>query len=260
MQLHLKAMGIVLAGCEEFTAGYVDDLVIMSDSQDHIRHLSIVLEKIQKFHMTLRMDKCVFGMTEVQFLGFDVSSEGISPGVDKVYNKSRPSNVRDIQSFLGLANFFRNQVPGLSGHAAKLSKLTCKDAEWSWTDEQQFASDEIKRLISERIETVHPDPKFPFHVVVNVTEDAYTSAIFQEKGREVLPTHFMGGIWKSHKVNMSLIEKELTAFCYTIKKQYSVLMGNEIIIHPRYTYAEIFSQVPYLSDKALKCTNYLCVQ
>ena len=199
-------------------------------------------------------------VTEVQFLGFDVSGKGVSSckkGIEKVHQKNKPSGVEDIQSFLGMANFFCNQIPGLSEYASKLTKLTRKNAEWVWSDKQQEALDEIKRLISQKIETSHPDGKLLFHIVAYVSNDAFTAAIFQEKGRDVFPTHFIGGTWKKHEIGMSLIEKELEAFCRTLKKQYSVLVGNQIIIHLHYTYAEIFSQALYLSDRALKCTSFL---
>jgi hypothetical protein len=76
------------------------------------------------------LDKCIFGNKEVSYLGLTLTPEGIKPGKNKLkaIKQAKPhTNVKTVQSFVGLCNFFRTHINDFTIIAASLFKLTCKD-------------------------------------------------------------------------------------------------------------------------------------
>jgi len=68
-----------------FVFSYLDDILVESSSPvEHENHLRIVLDRLQKFHLTLNLNKCKFGVTELTFLGHTINSEGIKPTREKL--------------------------------------------------------------------------------------------------------------------------------------------------------------------------------
>jgi hypothetical protein len=90
---------------------FVDDILIFSKTkEEHETHLRLVLEKLRAHQLYAKFSKCEFGLTEVAFLGHVISVGGVSvdPGkVNDVSNWMPPTNVSEIQSFLGLAGYYR---------------------------------------------------------------------------------------------------------------------------------------------------------
>jgi hypothetical protein len=98
-----------------FTFVYLDDLLIASQSaEDHRRHLTEVLQRLQDNGLVLNVGKCQFGLPALDFLGHSVSAAGVAPlpaRVEAIRTFPRPAVVRELQAFLGLFNFYRRFVP-----------------------------------------------------------------------------------------------------------------------------------------------------
>ena len=130
-------MDEVLDGLD-FCFVYVDDVLIGSKSEEeHVLHVREVLTRLAEHGIVLNGEKCVLGVSEVQFLGHMVSARGIIPLPDKVAAISafpRPGTVGQLMSYLGMVNFYRRFIKeaagvlkpltdalrGTSGKAAKL--------------------------------------------------------------------------------------------------------------------------------------------
>jgi ribosomal protein L31 len=93
-----------------------------------------------------------FAAKEIKFLGHIVNSEGIRPDpkkVEVVHNWPVPKNVREVRSFLGLANYFCKLISHYSEVAAPLTNLTKKSHVWAWTGKCQDAFEKLKHLLTE---------------------------------------------------------------------------------------------------------------
>ena len=99
---------------DAFVLVYLDDILIFSQTlQEHIRHIRQALEKLREAKLYARLHKCSFFQDQVEYLGFDVSAQGVSPSPAKVraiVEWPRPQNVKDVRSFLGLAGFYRRFI------------------------------------------------------------------------------------------------------------------------------------------------------
>ena len=95
----------------------------------------MVLRKLHQNNITLKLDKSKFITQELQFLGFILSETGITPSPEKVeviQNFPKPHNVRQLQSFLGICNYYRKFQQNYSELTTKFKHLLSSKNKWKW--------------------------------------------------------------------------------------------------------------------------------
>ena len=103
---------ICLAGLPpDRVLAYMDDIIIFNQTfSDHIKAIEETFNRFRSFGISLKASKCEFGCPKIDFLGFQLSKEGIRPQkklTEAINSFDRPTNRKEIQRFLGLANFYR---------------------------------------------------------------------------------------------------------------------------------------------------------
>ena len=97
---------------------YLDDVLVTGKTAtDHLVNLRTVLSRFQKAGMRLKRQKCRFMLSEIEYLGHKISSRGLQPSEEKVKamkGAPRPTNLSQLKSFLGLANYYGRFLPNLS--------------------------------------------------------------------------------------------------------------------------------------------------
>ncbi|CAM4595032.1 unnamed protein product [Lepidochelys kempii] len=105
----------LLTGLGEYAVAYLDDVAIFSDSwADHLEHLQKVFERIREAGLTVKAKKCQIGLNRVTYHGHQVGQGTISPlqaKVDAIQKWPVPKSKKQVQSFLGLAGYYRLFVP-----------------------------------------------------------------------------------------------------------------------------------------------------
>lgn len=130
--------------CREIDRGwcvvYIDDILVFGGAtrEEHIDRVKAVLGKLRAHSLTVKLEKCHFFQEEVEFLGHLVSAQGRRPVASKVeaIKKWRPpDNVKGLRSFLGLAEYYHDNIPGFSHLSAPLHTLTTKQGAkaFAWT-------------------------------------------------------------------------------------------------------------------------------
>ena len=92
---------------------YLDDILIASSSAEHCTHLRTLFQRLANNGLLLNPNKCEFGCTEIDFLGYRISPAGIKPNPTKVtaiHNLPRPANKKELQQFAGMMNFYHRCV------------------------------------------------------------------------------------------------------------------------------------------------------
>ncbi|KAK3527496.1 hypothetical protein QTP86_023020 [Hemibagrus guttatus] len=106
---------------------YIDDILVYSTSmEDHMRQVWEVLARLQRFHLFVKLEKCEFHQTMVTFLGYVISPRGVEMDTNKVQAVSEwpaPATIKELQRFLGFANFYRRFIRSYSSVAAPLTSL-----------------------------------------------------------------------------------------------------------------------------------------
>ncbi|KAL8296565.1 hypothetical protein RB600_001856 [Gaeumannomyces tritici] len=106
---------------------YLDDIIVFSQTEEeHEQHVKQILDRLRLHELYAKQSKCEFFQDHVEFLGFRVSREGISMDPDRtkaIQEWQPPESYRDIQVFLGFANFYRKFIPGYSRVVAPMTGL-----------------------------------------------------------------------------------------------------------------------------------------
>jgi hypothetical protein len=81
-------------------------------ASEHLRHLRALFQRLQTAGLVINQEKCVFGVTEVEFLGHHVTAAGVSPIASRVaaiQQHPEIATVKELQGFLGVINFYEGR-------------------------------------------------------------------------------------------------------------------------------------------------------
>jgi hypothetical protein len=120
---------------DKFVIVFIDDILVYSwCAEEHGQHLRVILEKLRAHQLYVKFTKCEFWLQKVSFLGHILTAEGVAVDPEKVTavaNWRRPTTVTEIQSFLGLADYYRRFIEGFSKIAKPMTKLLQKDQKFN---------------------------------------------------------------------------------------------------------------------------------
>jgi hypothetical protein len=172
---------------DDFALAYLDDVMIFSKTlEEHIKHVRRVLEKLREKDLPVKLSKCEFHKHRIAFLGYIVSENGLAPDPEKIKaieEWPEPTDVKDVQAFLGLANYYRKFVGHYSGIAGALTELTKKDKKFDFDGDCIKAFNELKRrLTSAPILTIF-DPEFESLLETDASDGAI-AACLKQKGTD----------------------------------------------------------------------------
>ena len=162
----------------------MDDILVFTEThKQHKQVIKEVLDILSQNNLFLKPEKCVFEQPEVDYLGMIIGHGQIKMDPAKILaiqNWPTPKTVKQVQSFLGFANFYRRFIKNFSKIALPLTTLTKKDTTWHWTTDQQNAFDIlITALTSEPILAL-PQPKGQFRVEANSSNYAVGAVLSQK--------------------------------------------------------------------------------
>jgi hypothetical protein len=139
----------------KFVVVYLDDILIYSKTKaEHLKHLAIVMRRLQQEKLLVNMKKCSFMKTELIYLGFVISANELKMDPEKVEvikNWPSPRNVFEVRSFHGLASFYRKFIRNFSGISATMMDTVKKRHKtFHWTVEAEKSFNLLKRKITEQ--------------------------------------------------------------------------------------------------------------
>jgi len=144
-----------MAQCFEDLPGVetdIDDIIVWGTSkEDHDGKLKNVLKRCQEINLTLNLEKCQFGLTEVCYVGHMLTSSGIKPDPEKVIaitEMPAPTDKKGIERLLGTVNYLAKFIPNMSTVTEPIRALLKSDNEFVWETAQKHAFEEIKQILS----------------------------------------------------------------------------------------------------------------
>ncbi len=144
---------------------YMDDIIIPARTEEEgLLRLRKVLEALRQHNLTLNLDKCSFFKSSIDYLGREISAEGVRPGrrkIEAVLQMHPPQTVREVRQFLGLAGYFRRFVKDYARLVEPLTRLTKASTEWQWTTEQEDAFRAVQEMLTTRPVLAIFDPSLP---------------------------------------------------------------------------------------------------
>ncbi len=214
---------------------YIDDIIIFSKSfEEHLAHIDLVFARLRAANIKLKASKCHFAYPQVTYLGHIVSRHGIQPDPDKVSAVREfpiPKKVKDVRSFLGLANYYRRFIKNFAHIAGPLTALLRKNAKFQWTAQCQNAFDTLKQSLISAPILNFPDFTLPFELYVDASLDGLGMTLGQiQNGKDVVIA-YAGRSLNSAELSYSATEKEALAVIEGIKKFQPYLHGRKFTVH-----------------------------
>ena len=232
---------------DKFVVVFLDDILIYSkDLKEHEDHLRLVLKQLRKHQLYGKVSKCEFFKKQLEYLGHDVSSEGIkvSPAkIEAIKTWPTPQTVRQVRSFVGLANFYRKFIKGFSEIAKPLTELTKKDIPFEWGNEQEMAMTKLKRALCTAPVLLLPDLARPFVVHTDASSFALGGVLQQDSGKGLQPIAYESRKLNSTERRYSAYERELLAVLHSCNTWRHYLCGKHFTIRTdHHSLRYIFSQ------------------
>jgi len=169
---------------EEVLANYMDDFVIPAKTMDELEKQTVMFLKIAERHnLCFKQSKCDFNIEEIPILRVIVGKRQVKMEQEKikaVKEWKMPMKVKDIESFLGFANFYQCFIQNFSPIVRPLNELKGKK-EWKWNEEHQKAFKELKDKITSQLVLFLPKREEKFQVEMDTSEHAIGGVLFQEQ-------------------------------------------------------------------------------
>ncbi|GJZ88095.1 transposon ty3-G gag-pol polyprotein [Tanacetum coccineum] len=135
----------------KFILVFLDDILIYSKTlEEHMDHLHVVLGILEANQLFAKASKCCFGVTQVNYLGHVISSDGVAVESDKiqtVLSWPTPTNAKGVRGFLGLVGYYRKFIKGFGGIATPLHRLVVK-APFQWDESTNQAFEDLKKALT----------------------------------------------------------------------------------------------------------------
>ena len=211
---------------------YLDDILIYSSSkEEHTIHVKKVLSALQERHLYLKLEKCEFYKQSVGFLGFQITTNGIQMEESKVSSIKEwpvPNNVKEVQSFLGFANFYRRFIKGYSSITTPMTELTKKGQDFIWTSEAQKAFEKLKEHFTTAPILRSFDPE-DLIVLETDSSDYAIGAVLSQPDDELRlrPVAYYSRKLTSAELNYEIHDKELLAIVAAFQEWRVYLEGTK---------------------------------
>uniref|UniRef100_A0A5S6Q436 RNA-directed DNA polymerase n=1 Tax=Trichuris muris TaxID=70415 RepID=A0A5S6Q436_TRIMR len=211
---------------------YIDDILVFSRTDDeHRTDLHAVFERLHRYGLTIRPEKCVFGQPSVEFLRFKLSRNGLSPLPDKVcdlLNLAPPRAPADCRRFIGMINYYHRFLPELASVLQPLHRLANEaKRRFSWTQEHETAFQKAKQLLTQAATLAFPRSDAPTQVVADASDAAIGAVIQQFQDYRWVPIAFHSKNLTDTQVRWSTGDKELFALVSAVRRFRYLLEGRQ---------------------------------
>eukprot|EP00873_Tetraselmis_striata_P044216 jgi/Tetstr1/464480/TSEL_009238.t1 len=201
----------------KFCVVYLDDVLIYSKTaEEHLEHIRLVLRELQRHHLHIKLSKCSFGRTSVEFLGHIVEAGQIKMDprkVEAVQQWPVPKTVKDVRGFLGLAGYYRKFIHNFAAIAAPLHDLTKNQPEFVWTPRADAAFRALKDAMVRAPVLSIPDTSADarYTLYTDASGFAVGAVLLQDQGSGLRPVAYHARKMNKHEVHYPVHEQELLA-------------------------------------------------
>ena len=253
---------------------YMDDILIYSRSEkEHAAHVRAVLERLREYGLYVKLSKCQFAVKEVGFLGFRVGVAGVSMDpsrVQAIQDWPKPESFRDIQVFLGFANFYRGFIQSYSKVVAPITDLLVgmrggrKTGKFEWTISAEQAFHKLKACFMSAPLLQHYDPEKQARVETDASKQAAGGVLSQAyetpTGRTLWkPVAFFSKKFTKEQRNYSTGDQEMLAIVMAFKewRHYLDAPAYRTIVLSDHEALQSFMTTKSLQGRQIRWAEYL---
>ena len=222
-----------------FILVYLDDILVFSNSlEEHREHMRWLIEQLEANGLRVKSTKCEMLVEEVQFLGHEISHGKIRPlreKTDAIDQCPRPKTLKELQHFLGLAQYYRRFIKNFSSIACPLFELTRKDGvdikgHLLWDEKAEQAFGELKQALKSSAVLALPDFTKPFFLDTDASGVGVGAVLEQEIDGVRKPIGYFSKHLSAAQRRYSALERELLAIVLAIEHFHHLVFGHELTV------------------------------
>ena len=212
------------------------DVVIFSPGLDeHLKDLDAVFSRLRQANISLKASKCMIAMQKVDFLGYELSNEGIRPQTrltDAIKGFQPPKSKKELKSFIGLVGFYRHFIRDFADISHPLNVLTRDNVLFYWDTKCELAFEELKsRLLSKPV-LAFPRIGEEFIVDVDASDIAFGGILMQlGEDNKYHPVAYFSDAVKRSQENWNTTTKEAFAVVLAVRHWYVYLAGTSFTLN-----------------------------
>ena len=197
-------------------AAFIDDIIVGTETEEeHDKIVAEIIKRLEENDLYVKPEKYKWKVREVGFLGVVIGPDRIKMEEEKVkgiLDWPTPKCVKDVQKFLGLANYYRQFIEGFAFIARLLHDIVKKDQKWDWTERQEKAFRELKEQFTKEPVLVAPDLDKKIRMEVDASDYA-TGGVLSMECEDGLwrPVAFLSISFNEMERNYKIHDKEMLA-------------------------------------------------
>ncbi|GJP56055.1 hypothetical protein CLOM_g15120 [Closterium sp. NIES-68] len=246
---------------DECVVVYLDDILVYShDMQQHVEHLRRVFEILQRERIYVKLSKSDFALEKVQFLGHIVSAQGVHVDpkkIEAVRTWKSPENVKELQQFLGFANYYNRFVPQYAKITAPLTNLLKKNTPYKWGPQYQEAVEKLKQALTSAPVLILPDPERDYVIEADASDQAVGAVLMQDQGNGLQPIANLNKKLHGAELNYPIHDKEALAIIIAFKTWRCNLEGRKTTVYTDHCSLKYLKTQPSLSRRQARWIDFL---
>ena len=213
---------------------YFDDILVTGkDDMEHLKNLEAVMERLSKFGLRIRPDKCVYLQPSVEYLGHVIDKNGLHKAtakVEAILAAPEPRDVAQLRSVLGMFQYYHKFIPNLAAVLHPLNQLLGK-VKWEWSKACTAAFLKVKKLLCEAPILTHYDTEKPLRLACDASPYGLGAVIshVMPNGEEKPVGYASRSLTKAEQ-NYSQIDREALGIIFGVKKFFQYLYGREFTL------------------------------
>ena len=216
-----KVMEMLLAKFREVFV-FIDDILIVTKGtkSEHLDKLREILKTLDDAKLQLKAGKCMIAENEIEWLGFNLINQGILPVNSKeqgITEMVRPTNLKELRSFLGAVNQFNKFIPLLASICFPFRSILKKDAEWNWTDEHEKAFENVNKEVKRVANLTRFERNKPIRIICDASKQGLGAVLQQCEENERKPNSYASRFLTELEAKYSINELECLAVVWSVE-------------------------------------------
>ena len=197
---------------------------------DHDKKLLKLLERCRSHGVALNPEKLKLRRKRVTFMGHELTNKGINMDPEKakaILEMPRLTNVEEVQRLSGFVNYLSKFLPKLADSMEPIRRLTRKDVQWRWTQVEEKALQEVKKLVTEAPVPSYYDPSSELTIQCDASQRGLGAALLQSQK----PVAYASSALTQTETRYAQIEKEMLAIVYVLETFNQFTFGRKVTVH-----------------------------
>ncbi|KAL0303749.1 UNVERIFIED_CONTAM: hypothetical protein Sradi_6243000 [Sesamum radiatum] len=217
---------------------YVDDMLVKSTEEDHLRNLKQAFGIMRAYGMKLNPSKCTFRVHGGKFLGYMVSEKGIEANPEKIEAIAGirfPRTLKEVQKLTGKIASLSRFISRSADRSMLFFKSLGKAKEFKWTEECEQALQSLKRYLATPHLLANPKVGEKLFLYLAISEEAVSSVLVREQEKTQNSVYYVRKMLQGAERRYTQIEKLVLALVVTARKLRPYFQSHKVIVitnHP----------------------------